>query len=633
MNTASAQRPVAVRLPKLAALMLVFLGLSTNTRLDAATAWQFQVTPPQAHILPQGKTTVDVGNDQIHVLSPHDASLYRAAFAAQEKADWAFADEALALVKDKRLVGHVLADRYLRRNADLDETKQWMAAYADLPEATTLYDQAKRLHGFGAAHIASPQTVASWSGNNGFGASSGFRSNNSTNDNDDTTTNNHVGSKINAVLRHGDPLKARELLTTELQRGTISATDAGDIISHIAASFFYQGEIERARPMAHTASESGVPLGLWIEGLAAWKQQDFGSAVHSFASLAEKPGLSGWDRSAAAYWAYRASSHQGDKAQAYHWLAEAAKEPRSFYGAMATSLIGHRAERSWKMPELNTKNVALLAGRPAGWQALALVQTGRSDLAESELRRLTPMGSREVKTATLALAEKARMPSLILQLSGVATNDNGQPYEAAQYPLPPWQPVGGFKVDRALIFALMRHESQFDPDAVSQRGACGLMQIMPSTARQITEGNTGGHATTDCPDRLFDPATNIDMGQKYVRALAGQPLIGNNLLFLLTAYNGGPGNLAHWLDGNDRADPLLFVESLPVRETRDYVQQVLLQYWTYRARLSEPETAVAQLAHGEWPRYALNEEGGNKRADAQSIELASIEMAEVNEAR
>jgi soluble lytic murein transglycosylase-like protein len=232
---------------------------------------------------------------------------------------------------------------------------------------------------------------------------------------------------------------------------------------------------------------------------------------------------------------------------------------------------------------------------------------------------MSAMGSRSMETAVLALAENAHMPSLTLQLSGLATNDNGQRYEAAMYPLPPWQPASGFTVDRALIYALVKHESQFDPDAVSDRGACGLMQIMPSTARQFSNDNQPGN---DCPDGLFDPATNLEMGQKYVRVLAGQPMIGDNLLLLLAAYNGGPGNLSHWLDGDDRADPLLFVESMPLRETRDYVQQVLLQYWMYRARLSEPETSIAQLARGEWPRYALND-NEIRRAGVRKTEVVA----------
>ncbi len=596
--------------------MLVFLGLTTNTELDAAPVWQLQGDlPPQ-----EAKAKMSPGEtDLIRVLSVQDAALYRAAFAAQEVADWKFADEAMGRIHDKRLIGHVLADRYLRREFSLDEIKGWMAIYSDSPEAAKLYARAKKLKGFGNTYIRAPQTDAAWSGSHGSSSSFGFRS---ANENDEITAPKaRIISKIDTVLRQGDAVKAREHLSAELHRGALSTTEASDVISRVASAFFFDGDIERARSTARMADNSSQAL--WISGLTAWKQHDFGTAANAFASLAQTKGLSSWDQAAAAYWAYRATSRLGDKKQSYLWLSEAARHPHSFYGAMANNLMGHKAVRPWHMPDLNAKRVALLASTPAGWQALALIQAGRNDIAESELRRLVPNGSREMRATVLALSGRAYMPSLTFQLSGVATNDNGQPFEGALFPVPPWQPKDGFKIDRALLYALIRHESQFNPNAVSSRGACGLMQIMPSTAREISNDNVSANTSRNCPLHLFDPATNLAMGQKYVRVLIDQPLIGDNLLFLLAAYNGGPGNLARWLAGTDRSDPLFFIESLPVRQTRDYIKQVLLQYWMYRSRLSQPETTIAQLAHGEWPRYA-GRDSFVKQADAQGIEVTSV---------
>ena len=289
---------------------------------------------------------------------------------------------------------------------------------------------------------------------------------------------------------------------------------------------------------------------------------------------------------------------------------------------MATSLRGHPPALSWKLPELNTRALDTLTRYQAGWQAVALMQIGKTDLAESELRRLNPAGQHDLQNAVLALAGNGSMPSLSLQLASLTPQTGAQMYEGAGYPLPPWRPASGFKVDRALIYALIRRESLFDPEAVSQSGACGLMQIMPSTAHHLGQ-EPAGHG---CSDALLDPTQNIETGQKYVRVLAGQPMIGDNLLFLLVAYNGGPGNLARWISNDNRSDPLLFLESLPVRETRDYVQEVLLHYWMYRTRLSLPENASAQLAHGEWPRYALHDDSGERVAERPLVEVASEEI-------
>lgn len=654
MNTILPTLAARHRLPHLAATAFFFLGLSAHPHVEANTQWiealRLSVPPVASAATKQpdpkqntAKQTAAVMNElelagggRIQVLTPRDAALYRAAFEAQARGDWQTADNALQQTKDKRLTGHVLADRFSRRAPTLDEAQLWLASYADLPEAESIYAQAKRLKGFASAHIVKPLSGLDWSSDSGpSGSPFGFRAPVSSQD-DTQNKPTRAGLSIKAALRRGEPSIARELLATEIQRGNLTPQAINDISARIAASFYYNGQIERARSLAHSAAEGGSPLGLWIDGMAAWKQQDYAASLRSFASLAQAPKLSSWDHTAAAYWAYRGAKAVGDDVQAHHWLTTAAQEPHSFYGYLAARLSGHRRDALATLPELNAKNIDVLAGHREGWSALALVQTGRSDLAEAELRRLKLTGHRDLQRATLALAETAHIPSLSLQLGGVAINDNGQPYEAAQYPLPPWQPTDGFKIDRALIYALIKHESQFDPTAVSDSGACGLMQIMPSTAREIINDNgDNGTATAKartCPHQLFDPATNMTMGQKYVRVLSGQPMIGNNLMLLLAAYNGGPGNLSRWLDGQDKADPLLFMESLPMRETRDYVQQVLLHYWMYRSRLAEPEDSAMKLAKGEWPRYVLNDNNDDiiaktptKRADRKArLELASL---------
>jgi hypothetical protein len=114
------------------------------------------------------------------------------------------------------------------------------------------------------------------------------------------------------------------------------------------------------------------------------------------------------------------------------------------------------------------------------------------------------------------------------------------------------------------------------------------------------------------------------MGQKYVRVLSSTPMISNNLLFMLAAYNGGPGKLLHWKEGHDRTDPLLFVESVPVRETREYVQQVLLHYWMYKARLSQPQVAMNELSHGEWPKVVLHDDDATETGEREIVATADV---------
>jgi soluble lytic murein transglycosylase-like protein len=102
--------------------------------------------------------------------------------------------------------------------------------------------------------------------------------------------------------------------------------------------------------------------------------------------------------------------------------------------------------------------------------------------------------------------------------------------------------------------------------------------------------------------KLYDPSFNLSVGQRYVQKMFQFVEPDGNLFQLVVAYNGGPGNLQKWLkEVEHRGDPLLFIESLPSRETRGYVERVVANYWIYQDRLGEPKTTLDQVARGEWP--------------------------------
>src|SRR5581483_12015922 len=90
-----------------------------------------------------------------------------------------------------------------------------------------------------------------------------------------------------------------------------------------------------------------------------------------------------------------------------------------------------------------------------------------------------------IMPAVEALAERANMPGLTFQLAAFMARTDGRTHDRALYPVPRWQPKGGFTVDRALLFAMMRQESQFMPQVRSSAGALGVMQLMPATARSM----------------------------------------------------------------------------------------------------------------------------------------------------
>ncbi len=592
----------ASRLPQLAATAALCFAIGANTHIDAPAPAQ-----PAAAIIeaaPAAIQSQDIAA-ALEVLSADDASLYRAIFTAQAKSDWSTADFAIAKVKNRALMGHALADRYMRRPASFKELQGWLALYSDLPEAGDIYSRALVMAG--KETRLKPPASAQWTGGEGYDASLGFRLDNGPNAVASPAAQ-RFDAKLGRALHRGDALKAEVMLEAEQHKRAVPAAERARAQGRIAAGFFVDGQIAHARYLTDVVAADADPLALWTGGLAAWKEKDDAAAARSFGKLAAIASLSPWDRAAAQFWAYRAENRQDHTEAARTWLEAAAKQPHSFYGILAAQLLGRSANWSWQLPTLDAGHIATLTQELPGWRALALLQSGQRDLAETELRYLNPQGKRDLQDAMLALAEAEHMPSLALQLGGMATRANGAPYDAALYPLPPWQPTQGFEVDRALVYALMRHESQFDPLAVSARGACGLMQVMPNTAQMMMRGT---FAARECSERLLDPATNMALGQKYVRRLASKPAIGDNLLLLLAAYNGGPNKLPRWLHDNGDRDPLLFLESMPVRQTHDYVEQVLMHYWIYRARLGESEKALTELARGDWPRFTL---GGETRS-------------------
>ncbi|NBW05519.1 MAG: lytic transglycosylase domain-containing protein, partial [Alphaproteobacteria bacterium] len=153
-----------------------------------------------------------------------------------------------------------------------------------------------------------------------------------------------------------------------------------------------------------------------------------------------------------------------------------------------------------------------------------------------------------------------------------------------------------YDIDEALVWAISRQESGFNPRAKSRAKAAGLMQLMPATASFIARdrGFRGGKR-----HQLFDPEVNLRLGQNYIQHLLAEPLVESSLVRLLAAYNGGPGNLRKWLNKVDHQDdPFLLVESMPARETRYYVKHVISNLGMYRQRFGQEAPALSGLAAG-----------------------------------
>jgi soluble lytic murein transglycosylase-like protein len=497
--------------------------------LPAGTARADQISAPTLAALPPAAGAHGPAVDLPKPLEDVDADRYRQIFKLQEGGNWAAADKLIGALGDTRLMGHVLAQRYLHPTAyksKFKELSEWLAKYADHPEAPRIYGLAVKRQPEGATAPNQP----------------------------DVPTIHKVGSP--------DPAY-------------------GDENAH------------------------------WQAGIDAWKAGNMKRAAAEFEKAAKAQDVTPWTVSGAAYWAARAHLKSRHPELVSQWLKVAAEHPRTFYGQLARRALGMDSAFDWSVRPLTATEATQLEQSKIGARALALLQVGKLRLAEDEMQILLAEAGPDLAGALVSVSQLANLPSLSLKLGTMIEAQYGTTIATALYPVPGWQPNGGFEVDRALLFALMRQESGFNPDARSGMGAAGLMQIMPATAAYLApeiDGYDGEDGAV-----LMDPVTNMTIGQHYVGRLLDDASVEGDLFLLAAAYNAGPGNLAKWRKGAGYdQDPLLFIESIPSRETRLFIERVLANLWIYRQRLGQASPSLDAIASGAWPVYDRQEDAANE---------------------
>ena len=340
-------------------------------------------------------------------------------------------------------------------------------------------------------------------------------------------------------------------------------------------------------------------LGAWGAGLAAFRTGKYDVAAKAFDAVATK-NPSGDLAAAAAYWASRAWLAAGTPELVAPRLEIATKTPNNFYGLLARRALGLAPVQDWAEPDFITADWNVLKALPGARRAAALMEIGQIGLGDRELRFLAQTAPQTAYPALLRLAARLNLPATQYSLAVRPPMGIEAPL-SARYPAPDWVPARGWRVDRGLVFAHALQESTFITTATSRTGAKGIMQLMPGTAKQVKGGINGA---AEVVGDLADPAFNIEVGQTYLEALRDMSYTQGLLPKVVAAYNAGPGSVQRWnttLD--DRGDPLLFIESIPFKETRHYVEVVLRNLWMYQLRDGTPAVSMDSLAAGLWPRF------------------------------
>ena len=563
------------------------------------------------------------------MLSAADSARYRHIFNLQQAEHWQEADREIAQLRDKLLLGEVLSQRYRAPSypASYAELLDWLKHYGDEPDAKAIYALAIKRHPEGATPPPRPSASPV---NIDFDSASDLS----------PVPTVSVGKQLQALLpteahRAGnlqkqisdlarkDPRRAELLLAGKEAKLLINSDTRDDLRAAISAGYLAQGEPQAALTMsAGTQTAAYAPVADWNAGVAAWQLGRLNEARSHFQALARSSGQSGWVKSAAAFWAARVELRAKRPQNYSYWLKIAAESPRTFYGMLARHLLGVDRAPSFAADPFTQFDAQLVLGIDRGRRVLALIAIGQDGLASSELRQLADHASSSLLQSLAALADRANLPGVSIQLAGLL-GDTDKSRQIALYPVPRWQPTGGFSVDRALLYALMRQESQFTPSARSNAGATGLMQLMPSTARfiaELTGTSLGNRDSKKERAALNDPENNLMLAQEYVKLLLRDTRIRNNLILFAASYNQGPTATAHWFAAHPeyRDDPLLFIESIPSKEARGFTQKVLTNYWIYRQRLGQPMPDLDALAAGKWPTYTAHDGAATQSAALQS---------------
>ena len=545
---------------------------------------------------------------RLTVLNAETVERYRRIFALQETGKWKAADRETKRLEDRILLGRVLFQRYMhptKYRSQYKELASWLKRYADEAGASRIYRLALRRKpkaakpprrpGAGraqgaAAAIAKPDP--------------GYRSprkRTSKQRSEVRSLHRHVAVHLS---RRGDPEGAEKHLAARNVKKLLDPVEYDGLRLRIAAAYFFKGNDRRALALAAASAERSrghVPLADWTAGLAAWRLTERSRARAHFSALARSSSVSPWNAAAGAFWAARAHLVTGEPGRVNELLGVAAHHPRTFYGLIATRLLARDVNFRWEPPPLSSASTERLLAVPEVRRAVALSQVDQIYWAEEEFRAAAKHVAAPLHGDLLGLAARLGLAAASLRLIKSAPAPEVCCYDSADYPLPRWQPDSGFRIDRALIYAFMRQESGFNSRAKSPSGARGLMQLMPRTGSYVAKDRSLRGSNRN---KLYKPAFNMDLGQKYLGGLLASESIRGNLFLAAAAYNGGPGNLRKWLRRtNHRDDALLFIESIPALETRLFIERVMANFWIYREHLDQDTPSLDAVASGHWPYY------------------------------
>lgn len=335
-----------------------------------------------------------------------------------------------------------------------------------------------------------------------------------------------------------------------------------------------------------------------LEFFAGWVALRFlndpASAYQHFVRLYDHSKMA-ISRARGAYWAARAAAALNRAADQADWYGKAATNRTTYYGQLAAAAVHDEGTiKIEREPEPGREAVAAFEQKELVRAARDLVAMGDSEDARFFLFQLaqtaqTPSDYVQVARLSLALDR----PDMEMIAAKRAAND-GVNLFTENYPLVPLPPGGS--AEPPLVLAVTRQESAFDVGATSPAGARGMMQLLPSTAERMAKAL---ELPFSAPLLTEDRVYNMRLGRAYLDEMLTE--YSGSYVLAIAAYNAGPSRVTQWIAqfGDPRAknaDVIDWIESIPLSETRNYVQRVLENLQIYRFVLGDRHQAFELVA-------------------------------------
>ncbi len=286
------------------------------------------------------------------------------------------------------------------------------------------------------------------------------------------------------------------------------------------------------------------------------------------------------------YWQGRSWQQLQAPAKAQSEFTAVANQ-RHYYGFLASAQLQQMPQLNHQEPAIDPALQSVLVNQPGIRRAYELFVHERFAEARREWRFALREANEDVRMQaallahdwqwydqSIALFTQLGYSDDVLRRFPLATDTYIQPL-AMEY-----------QIDPAWAFAITRRESSFMSDAVSSAGARGLMQVMPATARFI-EQKPVRYST------LLEPRANVSLGIQYLRYLLGK--VNDNMLLATASYNAGWRRVLEWLPEDEAMAADIWIESIPYRETRNYVKAVLAYKYIYQLQLGQQSDLFEKL--------------------------------------